>query len=612
MKKVFRVFKPIIVGSIVGSLAFSAIGEANKIDNTYTVESIDDSSDLKVLNIGDNDEMNLFSKKVEKYNKKQIPVSIEISSDSTNLNNIYRDVEYVKAYINDYEISGPVIFNINSIMNNEKLEPSKKVELIKAFANKIESNRIYLMIEGTDENICLLNNLFDLSNYDVMIDSEDKNIEYEGVYHFIRNGKKIEFVSGYGIDSVDSFINIIKDNNLNDSDNLKNNGSYIIKEDDTFKTLSFKFNMGIDDIVKYNDLKNENYLKPGVELEMPSINNETNTPNLYTSSLPEKNGQVLGIDISEFQTSPENWDVEKLKAAGCRYAIIRTGYSTKDVDEKLEENYNKLVKEDIGLGYYHVDYSYLKFDSYETSVDQLCSNAINLIQNKRVDLPVYLDFESNVSEVYSDKEKLEFLLNTWKDRLEEVGYMPGIYANRTNLQTMFEYYGKDYMDNFHLMVAGSVVDQYCYEKDTLLYSPISNEDMKTPEEFNGTDGYNFNNYGFNIESNKCMVQVSNLGDADSFGIGTDLGRQDIDYAPVSYIKQFVDVKTDDVQIASNGNSDSLLKIKNLKTNENNYVEVSKVLAIVLGILSGLAVEMYTEEKEKTNYIRNGIKKILKK
>lgn len=145
-----------------------------------------------------------------------------------------------------------------------------------------------------------------------------------------------------------------------------------------------------------------------------------------------------GIDVSKHQGTI---DWKKVKDDGIEFAIIRIGYggSVPVKDEKFEENYTNAKANGLDVGVYIYSYA----DS-ESDVKKEYEAVINWLGNRYLDLPVYYDVEDKKMSGLS-KKVLSNYIKTFCDKIENVGYWVGIYANKNWLETKLDMnYLKDY------------------------------------------------------------------------------------------------------------------------------------------------------------------------
>ena len=133
---------------------------------------------------------------------------------------------------------------------------------------------------------------------------------------------------------------------------------------------------------------------------------------------------VNGIDVSEFQGKI---DWTKVKKDGVEFAILKLGniydYDTNYKDSKFDTNYKEARKRGIKIGAY--------IYSYCNSVDTLKKGlkwVFEKLENKKLDLPIYLDMEDKDIQGES-KASLTEQCNEFAKFVKNKDYMAGVYAN---------------------------------------------------------------------------------------------------------------------------------------------------------------------------------------
>lgn len=132
-----------------------------------------------------------------------------------------------------------------------------------------------------------------------------------------------------------------------------------------------------------------------------------------------------GIDISEHNGKI---DFNKVKENGIDFVIIRIGWignkENHTIDKKFEEYYEQAKTVGLKIGFYV--YSYCK------SVETLRNGTnwvLDKIENKKFELPVFLDLEDNTI-VDCGKENLTEQAIQFCNIIQNMGYSSGVYANK--------------------------------------------------------------------------------------------------------------------------------------------------------------------------------------
>lgn len=131
-----------------------------------------------------------------------------------------------------------------------------------------------------------------------------------------------------------------------------------------------------------------------------------------------------GIDISSHQGDID-WNLVK---NSIDFAIIRCGYGvdrTSQDDTKFIRNADECTRLKIPFGVYL--YSYARGTSEASSE---ADHVLRLIQNYKLEYPVYYDIENNSYIDQNSNETLADMCVTFCNKLEEAGYYVGIYSSK--------------------------------------------------------------------------------------------------------------------------------------------------------------------------------------
>ena len=92
---------------------------------------------------------------------------------------------------------------------------------------------------------------------------------------------------------------------------------------------------------------------------------------------------------------------------------------------------------------------------------------LELLKNKKVDYPVYLDIEQTqgLSEETFTKSQVREMLNIWYSKISGAGYIPGIYCNTSGYQYLQSCVDFDISEEFQVWIAGG--DQYTGETEDI-------------------------------------------------------------------------------------------------------------------------------------------------
>ncbi len=148
---------------------------------------------------------------------------------------------------------------------------------------------------------------------------------------------------------------------------------------------------------------------------------------------------VMGIDVSKWNGTI---DWKAVKNAGVSYAIIRCGYRGSSQgalikDSKFEENIKGATNAGIKVGIYFFTQAIDKTEAVEEA-----SMVLECIRNYNITYPVFLDVEPSGSSS-GRADRLDVTTRTeickaFCETIRQYGYTPGIYANKTWLETKLD------------------------------------------------------------------------------------------------------------------------------------------------------------------------------
>lgn len=133
---------------------------------------------------------------------------------------------------------------------------------------------------------------------------------------------------------------------------------------------------------------------------------------------------VKGIDISY---AKKNLDFARLKAAGVRFAIIRTGYSQK-TDDMFDSHMKKAIAAGLDVGAYCYCMAATPAEARKEA-----EYAVNLLKPYKLSYPVFYDME-DASLLELSKTKLTNIALAFLETVEKAGYRAALYVNPSWLE----------------------------------------------------------------------------------------------------------------------------------------------------------------------------------
>ena len=527
-----KVNKKIVAFVMAGVLATGATGiaikKSNETENTFPneyghetnlfIENIFvDDDDFILLDVGNHDDFGVLfqNSKMNYINKKDNALGIIINSDACDEESIYDDVEFVKGIVRDHDISFPVYLNIDSIITNDDLNIEMKTKIIKDFLEKCSANNIYVGLCGTDTNLCRVRKYCDITSYDAYLIQDEENIKYKGTYNVVKD------LDG-NIHASANLAETINNKKLNEADRFFSDSSYKFKSDDDITDVALRYGMSVNELLSFNGLK-RNDLEDGTILRIP-CNIEKNTGKFKKLDEP-----IIGCDISYAQAQNSDW--EKLHD-NFEFIILKCSQGTTS-DQYFESNASNCNINNIPIG----AYCYNGFNNQNCEDDDIfikrqkeqANYVLSLLKNKRIDYPVYLDIEcaGGLNSNYLTSEQVNKMLNIWKTKVEDGGFVPGIYCNQSGFEYLQSCVDYDLSNKFQVWIAGG--DQYYADK-----RDINIEDVEPSYSIFNNDRYN-------------VTMAQSTDSCVGAGSGNGNGHLDIDYSMIDYSTGMIPTKTFEIK-----------------------------------------------------------------
>lgn len=127
-----------------------------------------------------------------------------------------------------------------------------------------------------------------------------------------------------------------------------------------------------------------------------------------------------GIDVSSYQGSI-NW--VKVKAAGKKFAILRTTVKGGGMDSTFETNYQNAKAAGLSVSGYHFSYSLTT-----TEAKTAAKNLISKLNGKK--MPIYLDLEWQDQGAKS-RQTVTDIAKAFVEQMKASGYTAHIYSNKS-------------------------------------------------------------------------------------------------------------------------------------------------------------------------------------
>lgn len=474
----------LLAGTVtVGGVGFALKGLSNKNNETPSPENQIGYSnvnpwmnfnvneeDFVILDMGDHDTVRTHFEhsKATFCNENDITLGVIISSDSETESAMYDDVEYAKSLIKKYDINFPVYLDINRIITNDNLNKEMKTKLIKNFIEKCSANNIYVGLYGTDTNLCRVKEYCGITGYDAYLVMDSNEIKYDGPYTVYQDqeGK---------ITSTENISLVIDKKALNQANRFVNDGTYRIKYGEDIVDISLQCGLSVNELLAFNDLKKSD-LVPGKILRIPSAIETTISEGL-TVTYKELTEPIRGCDLSYAQGTDINWDK---MSENFEFIILRCSQGLSE-DATFESNAMNASLNNIPIGVYCFnDFDLdncVDMQEFIKKQEQQAELTLELLKNKNIDYPVYLDIEGSNIESVLDKEAVNAMLDIWYNKIASAGYTPGLYCNQSGFKYLQSKVDYDLTEKLEVWIAGG--EQFTGEtQDIPLSSVVPSESVK--------------------------------------------------------------------------------------------------------------------------------------
>lgn len=379
---------------------------------------------------------NRLEKQISAYQERKKPFVLKVTPTGYTYADIYETIDQVKVLFAKQDLNCPVLFDIEPLMKHETIRAN--CLLAEEFCNKLAANGFYVGLYGTDESM----NKFEQKFYEVTethsIDIYDKLIVYKGEKPTYDGTFSMSQKEDKDVNFEYNLQDLIKEKNLNSSDNYQEDLTYTIEEGEQLYQLAKNMNMKTDDLAEYNKIEDPNLINVGQTIVIPNhyqedkeVAIEKPVENLDQEEMPSEiiNRLVKGIDVSEYQ-GDINWSEV---ANEVDFAIIRLcdfyhkrEDGTCKLDEKFYQNMKACEELNIPVGVYYFSRATTKEEAEEEA-----KFTAECLKTYSLEYPVYMDVETAEQNQMIDNNSSEMkeIIIAAMSQLEEEGYYAGIYCN---------------------------------------------------------------------------------------------------------------------------------------------------------------------------------------
>lgn len=237
------------------------------------------------------------------------------------------------------------------------------------------------------------------------------------------------------------------------------------------------------------------------------------------------------VDISEHQ-NPNSINYDNF-AKDIDGAILRTSImdaETKNIrtDYALERHYKELNSRGVPLGYYHYSRAV-----NASEAEREAEYVTNILRNKKVSFPVYIDIEDNKRQVGKSMGDISKAAEAFILAMNRNGYVSGIYSYpwfadnylTHDVRNKYEFWIADYRSKDFTSYNSSDFDSWQYTSSGRVAGYKADIDISKV--------YKDYPYIINGKSNKLMSQLVNEVIAGKWGTGLERERR-LNYAGYNY------------------------------------------------------------------------------
>ncbi|MDO5048117.1 MAG: GH25 family lysozyme [Anaerococcus sp.] len=199
---------------------------------------------------------------------------------------------------------------------------------------------------------------------------------------------------------------------------------------DRDQVLSRKKDHLLKDVLKEDsDKGQEDINSSGIDASKPS--NDQKPEDLEDPSIKEEDEDLKPkvyenvVDLSHYQ-NPGSIDYDNF-SSGIDGAILRTSIREKDLtiskDKAVDTHYNQLNKRDVPIGFYHYSRAINELEALEEA-----DFVLNIVRNKKVSLPIYIDIEDHDRQAKASKGDISKVVDAFSKAIRRNGYVAGVYS----------------------------------------------------------------------------------------------------------------------------------------------------------------------------------------
>ena len=326
-------------------------------------------------------------------------------------NSIYRDIDMIKEIISTNNIDGPILYDVDQLMDNEFLIANCR--LGEAFLDKLSKNGLYVGIYGSKDNLDLFERTYDKACIDTPFDT---------------NINDYLIISTEDNNEIEQYIEYIKSNGLNEEEKFIDDYSYTVKSGDSLSLISSNYNIKLNDLLEYNELNMDSNIMPGDKIIIPNRYFLQEKEEITYYNFEECS---IGLDLSEYNCIPTGREIVNEELTEEIEEKLGYEYLVKcSLDKELDE----ISQEEI-VNFKEIEYNHLDWNKILNNVDFVSlrigdfwlSNDGQIIFDEdeefkynmekciELNIPYFTYYVSDGNTVYDHVEETKYIMNLLRE-----------------------------------------------------------------------------------------------------------------------------------------------------------------------------------------------------
>lgn len=220
-----------------------------------------------------------FERNYKNAKKAGVPVGVYHYSYADSIADAKKEADFVISYLKGKVLEYPIAFDIED-KTQGRLTNETRTEICKAFCDALEKAGYYVVIYTSKDWLVNKLNMSKLSKYDVWVAQWNAECTYQGSYgmwQYSDKGKVNGINGNVDLDyALKDYPSIIKKAGLNGFNKKKTESKpkktktkyYTVKKNDNLTKIAKKYKTTVEQLVKWNGIKNPNLIYVGQRLRV--------------------------------------------------------------------------------------------------------------------------------------------------------------------------------------------------------------------------------------------------------------------------------------------------------------------------------------------------------